>query len=132
MILGIGIDSVQVKRFNDWATISLPQLKKVFSEEEIEYCLKVPRLSAQRFAVRFAAREAFFKALSSMQKNTLPFLKVCKAVRLAHADNQVPLLQVDWSKLNIDKKESCSSYIIHCSLTHTADAATTCVIIEML
>jgi holo-[acyl-carrier protein] synthase len=131
MILGIGIDSVQVKRFNDWASIPLAQLKKVFSEEEIAYCLKVPRMSAQRFAVRFAAREAFFKALSAAQQSSQPFLKVCKAVQLAHADNQVPLLQVDWSKI-VDKKEASAFYIVHCSLTHTSDTAAAFVVIEGL
>ena len=130
MVLGIGVDSVQVKRFNEWTSISLAQLKKVFSEEEIVYCLKVPRLSAQRFAVRFAAREAFFKALSAMQQSSQPFLKVCKAVQLMHADNQVPLLQVDWSRLVSDKKDSHNAYVVHCTLTHTSDTATAFVVIE--
>lgn len=132
MVLGIGIDSVQVKRFNDWATIPLAQLKKVFSEEEINYCLKVPRMSAQRFAVRFAVREAFFKALSATNQSSQPFLKVCKAVQLVHAENHVPLLKVDWSKLDIEKKESDKSFVVHCTLTHTSDTATAFVIIELV
>lgn len=131
MIVGMGIDSVQVQRFNDWSTIPLTQLKKVFSEEEIAYCLKVPRLSAQRFAVRFAVREAFFKAFSVMQKSPLPFLRVCKTLQLMHTDNNVPLLKVDWPKLAIDPNES-NSFLVHCSLTHTADAATACVILETI
>lgn len=130
MICGIGIDSTEVKRFSLWATIPMAQLKKVFSEEEITYCLKVPRLSAQRFAVRFAVREAFFKALCAMQKTSQPFLKVCKTIQLSHSDNQVPLLNVDWDKLVLDKKESANSLTVHCSLTHTNDTATAFVIIE--
>jgi holo-[acyl-carrier protein] synthase len=132
MILGIGIDSVQVKRFNEWSTLCSAQLKKVFSEEEINYCLKTPRLSAERFAVRFAVREAFFKALSATHKSSVSFLKACKAVQLIHANNQVPLLQVDWSNVVLDKKVAYESFIVHCSLTHTRDTATACVIIEVL
>jgi phosphopantetheine--protein transferase-like protein len=130
MILGVGIDSVQVKRFAQWSSISVMQLKKIFSEEEIVYCLKSPRLSAQRFAVRFAVREAFFKALCSMQqKSPLPFLKVCKAVTLLHSEYNVPVLHIHWTMLGEDDI-SASSLAVHCSLTHTKDDAQAYVIIE--
>lgn len=131
MILGIGIDSVPVERFNSWHSIGLPQLKKVLSEEEISYCLKIPANSSQRFAVRFAVREAFFKAFCSMQKNaTLPFLTVCKSIKVVHSEDQIPLLEVNWQKLIPQNKELIASLIVHCSLTHTKQTATAFVIIE--
>ena len=133
MILSVGIDSVSVERFKSWSSINATQLKKVFPEEEIAYCLKTPQLSAQRFAVRFAAREAFFKALCSMQKKAEhPFLKVCKSVKLLHTDNQIPVLEVQWSKLTSkhETAQSVESLVIHCSLTHTCDIATAFVVIE--
>lgn len=130
MILGVGIDSVAVERFKSWADIGMPQLKKLFSEEEITYCLKVPRLSAQRFAVRFAVREAFFKAFCAMQKTARhPFLTVCKSVKIVHTDSQIPVLQVNWDALEAEK-ESSDSLVVHCSLTHTTDLASAFVIIE--
>jgi holo-[acyl-carrier protein] synthase len=130
MILGVGVDLVQVKRFAQWSNINAAQLKKIFSEEEIAYCLKSPRLSAQRFAVRFAVREAFFKALCSMQhKSPLPFLKVCKAVTLRHTEHNIPVLQAHWHALNEDDSSS-SSLLVHCSLTHTQDDAMAYIIIE--
>lgn len=132
MILGIGIDSVSVKRFGHWAKLNNSQLKKVFSEEEIIYCLKVPRLGPQRFAVRFAVREAFFKALCAMQKNAChPFLKVCKSVKLLHTDSNIPVIQVNWNVL-ITEKESSASLVVHCSLTHTDDIATAFVVLEQI
>ena len=131
MILGIGIDSVSVERFKSWEHIGMPQLKKLFSEEEIAYCLTIPQLSGQRFAVRFAVREAFFKALCAMQKTARhPFLKVCKSVKLVHADSQIPVLEVNWDNLISAHKESADSLIVHCSLTHTSDLASAFVIIE--
>lgn len=131
MILGTGIDLVSVERFSSWASIPMLQLKKIFSEEEINYCLKVPRLSAQRFAVRFAVREAFFKALSVWQKTVRhPLLKVCKSVKLVHSENQAPVIHINWTMLGVEKNHG--SLVVHCSLTHTADSALAMVIIEKL
>lgn len=132
MICGIGIDSTEIKRFHLWSSLPASQLKKVFQEAEIDYCLKMPRLSAQRFAVRFAAREAFFKAFSAVQQSSLPFLKVCKAVQVIHADNKVPLLNIDWVRLGVSQVNQHNPYSVHCSLTHTRDTATAFVVIEQL
>jgi holo-[acyl-carrier protein] synthase len=130
MILGVGIDSVQVKRFSQWSNIGVTQLKKIFSEEEIAYCLKSPRLSAQRFAARFAVREAFFKALCSMQqKSPMPFLRVCKAVMLLRSEHSIPVLKVHWQMLGQDESFA-ASLAVHCSLTHTQHDALAYVVIE--
>ena len=63
MIIGIGIDAVAIDRFNTWHTYPQEKLLRIFSEQEISYCLNNKQKSAERFAARFAAREAFFKAL---------------------------------------------------------------------
>ena len=63
MILGIGIDLVDVSRVE--AIIFRWQqkfLKRVFTDAEIRYCNN-KKNPAQRFATRFAAKEAFIKAL---------------------------------------------------------------------
>lgn len=134
MIVGIGIDSAEVKRFLDWRNKSLPQLKKIFSEAEIEYCSENVRLSAQRFAVRFAAREAFFKALCCMMPDAiLPFLSVCKAVHIKHDDNQIPVLHVNWPLLIAGKPLlTAKNIIVHVSLTHTNKMATAVVVLETI
>ena len=62
MILGIGIDIVEVKRVEDilrkWGA---GFLKKVFLPEEIAYCRK-KKFPAQHYAARIAVKEAIFKA----------------------------------------------------------------------
>ncbi|UCG77537.1 MAG: holo-ACP synthase [Nitrospirota bacterium] len=64
MIYGVGVDIVKIDRIQSavekWGE---GFLRKVFTENEIEYCYskKVPYLS---LAVRFAAKEAFIKAIS--------------------------------------------------------------------
>lgn len=63
MIVGIGVDLVDVRRIE--AIIFRWQekfLKRIFTEKEIHYCNN-KKNPAQRFATRYAAKEAFVKAL---------------------------------------------------------------------
>lgn len=72
--LGIGIDSVDIERFTEWHTYPRQSLSRIFSDQEIDYCLECPTKSAERFAARFAAREAFLKALhQAMPTIQIPF-----------------------------------------------------------
>ncbi len=65
MIEGIGIDAVAISRIERLLEIRGERfLKKVFSGEEIEEGMKRYDRAAF-FAVRFAAREAFVKALGT-------------------------------------------------------------------
>ncbi len=65
MISGIGIDIIEISRIEH----SIAQygdifLKKLFTENEIRYC-KSKQFPIQHFAARFAAKEAFSKAVST-------------------------------------------------------------------
>jgi holo-[acyl-carrier protein] synthase len=129
MILGIGLDTVDIERFNDWHTHSKEKLQKIFSEEEITYCLESPTKSAERFAVRFAAREALFKALGSYKSDhIIPFLTLCKKTKLLRTENGIPRIELDWKyikeQINLDR---CKIFI---SLTHTQHIATAWIILE--
>jgi holo-[acyl-carrier protein] synthase len=46
--------------------------RRVYTESEIEYCLRAPS-PARSFAARFAAKEAFFKAVSSARRGPIGF-----------------------------------------------------------
>lgn len=63
MIIGIGVDLVDVRRVEGiifrWQERFL---KRIFTDTEIHYCNN-KKNPAQRFATRFAAKEAFVKAL---------------------------------------------------------------------
>jgi holo-[acyl-carrier protein] synthase len=63
MIFGIGADVVQISRIDSilkrWGDRFL---RRVFTQQEIEYCLRRKDASSH-LAVRFAAKEAFLKAL---------------------------------------------------------------------
>lgn len=64
MIFGIGIDVVQISRIGSiskrWGDRFL---QRVFTKQEIQYCL-LRKDPSPHFAVRFAAKEAFLKALA--------------------------------------------------------------------
>lgn len=127
MIKGVGIDFVEVDRFADWHKFATAQLQRIFSIAEIAYCLEYTHLSAERFAVRFAAREAFFKAFQAANPTAyLSFLKTCRAVCVDRTTRGLPLLKINWDQLGYRPLKS------HLSLTHSNNNAIAFVILENL
>lgn len=65
MLFGIGIDTIEVPRIaNSIATYGDQFLRRIFSEEEIQYCSRRPH-ATEHFAARFAAKEAYAKAIGT-------------------------------------------------------------------
>jgi holo-[acyl-carrier protein] synthase len=65
MIYGIGTDIVEISRFERFVRENnTPLLERLFTPAERDYCT-ARRRSAQHFALRFAAKEAFVKALGT-------------------------------------------------------------------
>jgi len=58
----LGLDIVEIDRVRRLARRNPRFLKRVFSPEELLYCKRKPK-PWQHFAVRFAAKEAVWKAL---------------------------------------------------------------------
>jgi holo-[acyl-carrier protein] synthase len=117
MIIGIGIDLVTIERFALWHTYSRLRLKKIFSDQEIDYCLSVPIKSAERFAARFAAKEAIYKVLHGLTK--VPFLTLCKQVAVDKGQ-----LVVAWHTLQLEEHSA------HLSISHGQTIAIAMVVIQ--
>ena len=122
MIIGIGTDIVEVKRI-DKSIQKSHFIEKVYSKHEINYCEK-KKNSADSYAARFAAKEAFLKALGKGWREGLAF-------------NEIEILNDNFGKpsLNILGKSSiiCSKMkikFIHVSMSHTKNLATATVILE--
>ncbi|HTP66888.1 MAG TPA: holo-[acyl-carrier-protein] synthase [Geobacteraceae bacterium] len=65
MIFGTGIDIVDISRFERFVRENNePLFRRLFTEQEQAYCAD-RRRSAQHYALRFAAKEAFVKALGT-------------------------------------------------------------------
>lgn len=62
MIAGIGIDMIEVERVQEKIARNASFKSTVFSPAEIAYCDRQTN-SAESYAARFAAKEAFLKAL---------------------------------------------------------------------
>jgi holo-[acyl-carrier protein] synthase len=64
VIIGIGIDVVEINRIEKAIKRRKRFAQRVFTEAERDYCLS-HKHSGQHFAVRFAAKEAVLKSLGS-------------------------------------------------------------------
>jgi len=112
----LGFDLTRVARFNLFATYSSRALKRIFSYNEIIYCIASPQHSAQRFAVRFAAKEAFYKSLCCLYPGSeFSFFAVCQAFSLGRAPFYGAV--VDWEKLGI------APCIVLVSVSHETEMA---------
>lgn len=129
MLKGIGIDLVEIERFSRWESYG-SRLQKVFTQEEIDYCLKNRKLSAARFATRFAAKEALYKALSPHITPSTSFQTLCRHCSVSISATG-PRMTVDLEKLGFPLS-GAHSLQVHLSLTHTATTAGAVVICELL
>jgi holo-[acyl-carrier protein] synthase len=124
MILGIGIDTVSISRMEKLIAVRGERfLRKVFSESEIEE--GTARLkSAPFFAARFAAREAFVKALGTgfAQGVSLRDIGVTKG------DRGQPELSLSARVENLLAERGVTRR--HLSVTHDGDGAQAIVILE--
>ncbi len=65
MVVGIGIDIIEIDRIRESVEKYGERfLKKIYTEKEIDYCLK-KKYKYQHLAARFAAKEAVYKALAT-------------------------------------------------------------------
>src|SRR3990170_7256281 len=120
MIKGVGIDLVNVERFNAWATFSHTRLLKVFTRHEIDYSLFLIELAPSRFAARFAAKEAFFKALCSyLGMMPCQLSLILSSVEVLQEPNRAPILRLDYTKLNqLIEPNSLPDLYAHLSISH--------------
>ncbi|MFM8950120.1 MAG: holo-ACP synthase, partial [Bacteroidota bacterium] len=90
MIIGIGTDLVDVSRIEKLVLESDGFKERVFSSVEITYC-ESGKNRFERYAARFAAKEAFAKALGIGNFGGIPM----NAVSVIHGENQKPELHLD-------------------------------------
>jgi len=123
MILGLGTDIAEVQRI--LKSIENNSFKeRVFSKTEIIYCeSKINK--AEHYAARFAAKEAFFKALGTGWRDGMAF----NEVEVWNNELGKPELNIVGATAEKIKEKSISK--IHISLSHTKDMAMAVVILEV-
>jgi phosphopantetheine--protein transferase-like protein len=124
MVLGVGTDIVEVKRFDCWQKYSVAQLERVFSKSELKECVIDNIPNAQKMAVRFAAKEAFYKALSrvlvkfNFTQRSFSFLFCCQFCETVKTIWDVPVLKVDWSAIEKKIGEKLPEINVELSISH--------------
>ncbi len=75
MIFGIGTDIIEVARVERRLARTPGLAERLFTAREIDYC-RSKRPSAQHYAARFAAKEAFLKALGTGLHDGFRFVEI--------------------------------------------------------
>ena len=123
MVFGIGIDMIEVERVA--AKIQKQDfLERVFSKSEIEFCESNP-IKEERYAARFAAKEAFFKALGTGWMGQFTF-------------NEVEVVKDEMGKPGIKLHGTVAEWVaekeikkIFLSMSHLKSMASAVVVLEI-
>ncbi|MCS6808151.1 MAG: holo-ACP synthase [Bacteroidota bacterium] len=121
MILGIGTDIVLVARIRDaLEKYGEHFVRRIFTEEECRYC-ESQKYRVLHYAARFAAKEAFSKAIGTGMTGDMTW----KSVEIVKKRTGKPVLRMH-GKI----AETYGMCKVHVSLSHTTEAAIAVVTIE--
>ena len=124
MITGIGVDVVHAQRMERWR-ITPGILKRYFHPLELSEALSRGSGANLSLAARFAAKEAFGKALGTGLAGI-----VLKDIMVKNRHNGKPDIEIFGSALAAFEKSGANR--IHISLTHEKENATAFVILEFV
>ena len=122
MIIGIGVDISKVSRFEKWMKDE-KMIPRFFNAAEINNCRSI-QSACEHYAARFAAKEAFGKALGVGLAGY-----DMKDIYIVNDENGRPELKVE-NKAKDLLESKCENPIIHVSLSHEKEYATAFVVIE--
>ena len=126
MILGVGIDHVDAGRIGDLvARFGERGKHRLFTERELARCVDRPD-PAECLAARFAAKEAFVKALGTGLRGMK-----WTDIEVRGSEGEPPQLHLHGgARAAFDRSVGDGGGRIHVSLTHEAGSATAVVILE--
>lgn len=124
MIVGIGVDIVEVARVRGIIERCGERfVRRVFTEAEAEYCRRCAHPD-QRFATRFAAKEAALKALGTGWQNGLQFSDV------EVSNNELGAPSITLHGRALEESRRLGVQRIHVSLSHHRNFAVAQVLLE--
>jgi holo-[acyl-carrier protein] synthase len=126
VIFGIGIDTIEVARIQrSIETYGDQFLRRIYSEEEIRYCSRKPR-KYEHFAARFAAKEAYAKAIGTGVRRKF----VWRHVGVRNELSGRPYITLEGEMQERGTAIIGRPFKVYLSLTHTKDIAEAIVTIE--
>ncbi len=124
MVLSIGIDIVEVYRIREAVARTPRFAERVFTEAERQYCESKGAAAAQSYAGRFAAKEAFLKAIKTGWRGKIGW----QEIEVETDADGVPSLRVSGEAKRIADERGATA--IHVSISHTAEHAVAQVLLE--
>ncbi|MFP3042934.1 holo-ACP synthase [Treponema primitia] len=122
MIIGIGVDVVYVRRLERWRTIP-GLLERYFHPQELSASLSKGNGAFLSLAARFAAKEAFGKALGTGLAGI-----VLRDILVVNRHNGMPEIEVFGTASSALERSGATK--IHISLTHERENAIAMVVLE--
>jgi holo-[acyl-carrier protein] synthase len=123
MIFGIGTDVIEVERVKQKVEAGKGFKEKVFSKNEIIYC-ESQTFKAENYAARFAAKEAFFKALGTGWIGEMMFHEV----EVLKDEMGKPAIVLSGKAKEFAKSKGIKG--VHLSLSHIKTIAQAFVVLE--
>lgn len=124
VILGLGTDIIEISRVQaSLERFGRRFLERVFTEAEIEYCMR-KKQAAESLAARFAAKEAGAKALGTGISRGVSW----KEIEVRRKPGERPTLH--WSGRAAERAEAMGVRTSSLSVTHSRDVAMAVVVVE--
>jgi len=126
VIVSTGIDIVEVYRIRDTIARTPRFSERVFTPAEKEYCEARGAAAAQSYAARFAAKEAFLKALKTGWRGRLTW----RDIEVVLDKSGAPSVRTTGEADRLLKEKEAD--VVHLSLSHTTEHAVAYVLLEKL
>lgn len=124
MIIGIGVDIIEIARIKEAVELNASFIEKLFSKNEIEY-LQTRNLRAEYIAGRFAAKEAVSKALGTGFRGFN-----MKDIEVDRNSLGKPMINLKGKARQIAEKTG--NYKMHISISHDRNSAVAYAVLEVL
>jgi holo-[acyl-carrier protein] synthase len=124
MIVSTGIDIVEVYRIEETMARTPRFGERVFTPAERKYCDAKGVAAAQSYAGRFAAKEAFLKALKTGWRGKITW----QDMEILNDADGVPSMTISGEVSLLLKKTGAER--IHLSISHTSEHAVAHVMLE--
>jgi len=122
MILNTGVDIIEVERIKEvLEKFGERFLKRIYTEREVAYCESFNATKYVHYAARFAAKEAFSKAIGTGITQGFKF----NEIGIRNEASGKPVLE-----LTGDLAEKWGNYKVHISLSHTKENSIAFVVME--
>ncbi|UQZ34721.1 holo-[acyl-carrier-protein] synthase [Paenibacillus sp. PK3_47] len=129
MIYGIGHDVLEIGRIKALMNRGSGKsfLRRVLTEGELELARQRTGNAAEFAAGRFAAKEAVVKALGCGIGSRVGFQDI-EILPDAYGKPEAALSEKAWERLGLER----SRYIIHITITHSRELASTFAVVEQV